>query len=126
LLHTFDKFQGTLPVTSDAFKTAFTKFFPRIIDTKFILNHSEELRDLIPLTGLSDLFGKVKEEPFVYPKIKFATNFEKYEGGDTFHDAGFDAYCTGFSFLRMAYYLTLKGKIEREFFVFVFAAHFVP
>ena len=36
----------------------------------------------------------------------FSDGFESYnEDADKFHEAGFDAYCTGFCFAKMASYL---------------------
>lgn len=52
-----------------------------------------------------------------FPRFTFAAGAGGYEGGDKFHDAGWDAYCTGCVFavqLYLMHYMHRKDLIEVE------------
>jgi hypothetical protein len=49
----------------------------------------------------------VKNTPFNEPEIMFDLENASYkQNADLFHQAGYDAYQTGYAFLRMFYYLS--------------------
>ena len=49
------------------------------------------------------MFERVLKEPFNAVGVTFADGFTKYtDGSGSFHEAGFDAYCTGVVFARLA------------------------
>lgn len=86
LCHMYDKFVGRLPNTLLDFKSELTKMFPVIVDTKFIAGKDPELSGL----GLSELYGYFADSR---QNLLHAPGLHRLEA--QFHDAGYDAYCTG-------------------------------
>lgn len=125
ILHTIEKFRGPLPSSSEEFKEAVTEMFPRyivilfdphlrIVDTKHILETHEGLKELFASTGLGDAYKRVREPPFDFPSIslflcilikEFEKSFNRYKSEEFLHEAGYDAYVTGFLFVRLAHHL---------------------
>ncbi|KAJ3099323.1 hypothetical protein HDU96_010744, partial [Phlyctochytrium bullatum] len=103
LCHTFEKFHKTLPVTVSGFKREMQQLFPTVYDTKYIAVSHSKLRELIPNTSLEELTQQCSSAPFTNPKIAVHPDFENYTEAEQkkFHDAGYDAYCTGLCFIRM-------------------------
>lgn len=118
LVSTFD---NALPNSYTAFKKLVNEHFPKIFDTKsisFDLFHSLP-RDLKSnASSLKNLFCFFRNESDRHltpnsPRIEIAEEFKIY-GDDKFHDAGWDAYCTGYCFIRMAHYFAGKGAEGRQ------------
>lgn len=101
LCHLYGKFVGPLPHEYAEFKAQLNTIYPVIYDTKYLCLLLEEVKELQG-TSLSELFAHflAKCPPVVAKPIE--------EG--QFHDAGFDAYCTGHVF---AGYLHLKYPENR-------------
>jgi len=91
--------------------------FPKIIDTKFLTTRCKELKVLFSLnTSLEECFKTVNQSSFEQPKIEFGKKFDRYKSEEFLHEAGYDAYITGYSFLRMSCKLIEeknKGSIKK-------------
>ncbi|KAG5879707.1 hypothetical protein JTB14_008533 [Gonioctena quinquepunctata] len=111
-LHSIDKFLTPLPDDYREFKEMAHNLFPRIIDTKF-MSSSEPFDDLITSTVLKHLLDRVSDEPFQIPEIKIEEGCQGYEVSDEKeHEAGYDAYITGVSFLSLWKFLGVRKKLE--------------
>ncbi|CAG9862371.1 unnamed protein product [Phyllotreta striolata] len=103
-----ENFETALPASYNKFKKLITTLFPKIYDTKTI---SYELKHSVPEEkrwndrSLSHMFEYFKNgtgrhlalnSPAI--EIKNCTNQGKY------HEAGWDSFCTGYIFIRMAYF----------------------
>lgn len=110
LCHMYSKFIGPLPADWESFRATVSQKMGPLCDTKFLVSQLVQ-RDLLKLDGtsLSDLAIAV-DDPGVWGGVKV-----RVDGGKTknkarevgFHDAGFDAHCTGKVFVGVA---TLLAK----------------
>ena len=140
LLFWMRHFHNDLSSSYAKFKRNLHKYFPSIYDTKFIANNSTLMKEFEKGSSLSDyhksiLFGKLKN-----PNIQFIIppGFEGYrldileeegkivEEGKVlevsnpaekvrYHEAGYDAFLTGISFLHLEKFLNLKATFEKTF-----------
>lgn len=110
IAHTFE---APLPHSYKKFKSFLHNLFPTVYDTKTI---SYELRNTLQenkrwkrnlLESLYVYFkdGDGRHLALSSPYIKMNGNLD----GDHFHNAGFDSYCTGYIFIRMAHLFVSKG-----------------
>jgi hypothetical protein len=76
-----------------------------IFDTKYL---AAKTMPTLPATNLSDLHKAISQSPFDELPIEFTENMDRYKAEEYLHEAGYDAYLTGFCFARMAYKY-LKG-----------------
>ncbi|KAJ3215259.1 hypothetical protein HDU67_000675 [Dinochytrium kinnereticum] len=115
LCHTFEKFHKTLPLSVVEFKKEIGKLFPSVYDTKYIAISHAQLRDAIPNTTLSDLFQQCSTSAtFAHPDIAIHPDFQSSSPSTAqFHEAGYDAYVTGFSYLRMLAAVLGEGAAGR-------------
>ncbi|KAH6561307.1 hypothetical protein BASA50_003588 [Batrachochytrium salamandrivorans] len=110
LCHLIHQFVQPLPESWVEYKAVVARSFPSVYDSKFVANSNPKLKTSISSSVLGELFSTVSQAPFNSPAINFAPGFEGYEGETpAFHRAGFDAYITGVSFLRMIYLATSLG-----------------
>jgi hypothetical protein len=67
---------------------------------------------VIPSTCLEDMANTLKNDSqFVEPSISFDWDHASYKRDvELFHEAGYDAYQTGYAFLKMIYYLSKNQK----------------
>ena len=110
IMKIYHQFYKKLPASYYQFKKDIHEAFPAVYDTKFL---SYELRRRLedvdsklslPLmsTRLSTLFNSLSEEnmrtvDLMYaPIITHAEGFEKYLKKEFYHEAGYDAYMTGY------------------------------
>jgi poly(A)-specific ribonuclease len=116
LLFLYTHFQAAkLPDTINEFKMTFSKLFPTIFDTKFMVNQSQFMfappnNPRFKETHLAALYETLKGETTTMsssssPMIAFAAEFQKYanlsSSDDKSHEAAFDAYMTGFIFAHL-------------------------
>ncbi|KAJ8957351.1 hypothetical protein NQ318_004830 [Aromia moschata] len=115
-LHTIDKFLIPLPEEYEEFKDMAHSLFPKILDTKY-MSSSEPFKDLINSNILKHLLDTVCEKPFKIPSIEAENGCQSYSVNDEKeHEAGFDAFVTGLSFISMWKYLApSEGKDEDIF-----------
>lgn len=96
------QFFGPLPENYKEFKGLINSLFPLLIDTKYI-SQSPALKNYIPSSVLSHLFDRLDKEPFAMPEV-VPIKERSYENA-AYHEAGYDAFITGMSFIAMANYL---------------------
>ncbi|CAG9830689.1 unnamed protein product [Diabrotica balteata] len=105
--HTIDKFFMPLPESYTEFKQMSHKLFSRVLDTKYMAS-SGLFKDLIQSTVLKHLLDTVSERPFGLPQIVPEKEGRAYEMNDSKeHEAGYDAFITGLSFIGMWKHLGL-------------------
>ncbi|XP_018572032.1 poly(A)-specific ribonuclease PARN isoform X2 [Anoplophora glabripennis] len=114
LLHTLDKFLNPLPDDYVEFKELAHSLFPKILDTKY-MSSLEPFKELIQSNVLKHLLDAVSEKPFEIPNVEFEQNQPGYNLNDgKEHEAGYDAYITGLSFLSMWKYLGTSVSMKNE------------
>ena len=105
LLHVINQFLCPLPEQFEDFKATVRAVFPRLVDTKVMAN-TQPFRDLIPSSVLGDLVKNVTTKPFKKPEVLFDKDCSCYNNSEEKpHEAGYDAYITGLSFIAMVNYL---------------------
>lgn len=95
--HTFQKFLDRLPESYEEFKGALHGTLPLLFDTKYLAARTQDLHQS-DSTSLGDLYHYLRQHPVA---MNFPMNMEAAEETERFHDAGFDAYCTGKVFLGL-------------------------
>ncbi|KAJ3435950.1 poly(a)-specific ribonuclease pnldc1 [Anaeramoeba flamelloides] len=102
VFHLISSFVGPLPKDFSEGKKKMLEIFPNIFDTKLIT----EITDQSILgkigknsTGLGTLFTDTQDHEL--PKIKFEEEFTSYVSSNSCHEAGYDAYMTGFILLKL-------------------------
>ncbi|ENN76589.1 hypothetical protein D910_08381, partial [Dendroctonus ponderosae] len=100
-LHTIDKFLTPLPHDYLDFKDVVKSLFPAVYDTKFI-GSSQHFKSIIPSTVLGQLVHTVTTHPFNLPPCEIEQGGQGYDINDSKeHEAGYDSFITGLSFLAM-------------------------
>ena len=107
----FENFYRQLPFDFEDFKSQVHDNFPLIIDTKLIAQTSPLIQTYVKNTVLTDMAKVFQDSPFSDPKVVYGREFTNYvvdtemeegqEAGGREHEAGYDAYITGLSLLRM-------------------------
>eukprot|EP01135_Chromosphaera_perkinsii_P002983 Nk52_evm5s232 gene=Nk52_evmTU5s232 len=111
-LHLYHTFLEYLPNSYGKFKEEMHKVFPNIIDTKFLAEDSR-VREFFDFTSLGQVAERVLKTPFATPKVIHAEDFDRYsETSDMCHEAGYDAYITGVSFVRLMAYLGEQDGVK--------------
>ncbi|KAK5669258.1 hypothetical protein QVD99_003666 [Batrachochytrium dendrobatidis] len=102
LFHIIHRFIQPLPDTWEEYKDIVNRNFPSVFDTKFMAISNKNLQTAIINTTLGNLYDSILKEPFDAPSIKLAMGFDSYANDvRELHKAGFDAYISGVSFLKM-------------------------
>lgn len=105
LMHLIHQFCCPLPDDVDGFKATVQALYPRIVDTK-VMATTQPFRDQLPSTVLGDLVKHLSVSPFKKPIVQLDEEFTRYnDGTESLHEAAYDAYITGLSFVSMANYL---------------------
>ncbi|KAJ3643617.1 hypothetical protein Zmor_026318 [Zophobas morio] len=122
LMIIINNFHSPLPDSYSQFKALTHNLFPTIFDTK---NVYYELRSTIPKeklpedTDLKSLFNYFKDglgRHLVVNSTAIESNIDQQKV-DHYHDAGWDSYCTGYIFLRMAHFKIAKNYPKHKKFV---------
>ncbi|KAK4319453.1 hypothetical protein Pmani_009610 [Petrolisthes manimaculis] len=116
LMLIYKQFHRNLPPSYKTFKTDLHQMFPLIYDTKFVAselryeykNSDRKAFNIFIDTGLGSLAASLKNElPVLYrPSHTHLPKMSKYlQNGASarLHEAGYDAYLTGFCFISMAH-----------------------
>jgi len=115
VLKIYNQFIKPLPGKFKDFKKAFNSAFPIVFDTKHICydikkkfaDTNEDLCGAFQSSNLSELYGILsqphKYHPMFSPSVVHAEGFTNYKGNSPIHEAGFDAYLTGFCFIKIAH-----------------------
>jgi poly(A)-specific ribonuclease len=101
MMHTLDQFFHPLPEKLDEFKEMLHMTFPQIMDTK-LLASSEKLQHFFESTQLGKLVKQLHGKAFDLPNIEASDGFKGYDlSADKHHEAGFDAFLTGLSYIGL-------------------------
>ncbi|CAI0378774.1 unnamed protein product [Linum tenue] len=91
IAHVYSKFLGPLPCTAEEFASSLNKHFPYIVDTKILLNSSDDLTRVVA------------------PSVKVEVEMDDTRSTDwnsgAKHEAGFDAFMTGCIFAQACHHL---------------------
>ncbi|XP_051156034.1 pre-piRNA 3'-exonuclease trimmer-like [Leptopilina boulardi] len=118
LMYMHQQFYKPLPKKYTIFKKNIHELFPTVFDTKFL---SYEIRNFLKKeekfssNSLNTLYYYFKNEKGRFlslhsPKICSETYLKNDE--DKFHDAGWDSYCAGYCFIRLAHIFAAKKRGE--------------
>ncbi|XP_044015716.1 poly(A)-specific ribonuclease PARN-like isoform X1 [Aphidius gifuensis] len=110
LCHIVRQFFGPLPENYSEFKALIHNLFPKLIDTK-IIAQSSMLKDYIPSSVLSHVFETLSKKPFTMPDVIPIKN-RSYDSA-AYHEAGYDAFVTGMSFIAMTNFLS-KNQMKEQ------------
>ncbi|XP_068232790.1 pre-piRNA 3'-exonuclease trimmer-like isoform X2 [Palaemon carinicauda] len=112
LMLVYKEFYQDLPESYEEFKSNLHGLFPLIYDTKYIATKlkkhfkekSEPVSHMLGNTGLLDLATNLRKEVGVLyrPTISHLAS-DKYLHGDFHHEAGYDAFLTGYCFLSLSH-----------------------
>ncbi len=105
LAHTMNQFVHFLPQEYTDFQEQVKDAFPMIFDTKYMCAAVPELAAAVPKTSLNQVFDRVQTDPFTAPTITMDEEFQYAANCDRFHEAGYDAYTTGFAFIRLMHHI---------------------
>jgi hypothetical protein len=99
--------QVPFPPHLDEFKRLMQRYYPTCLDTKCILSHHPLLRDTFTVETLE---GLMLYTTFVDKvAIHLDDAHQRYMYSESLHEAGYDAYCTGVVFLRLAFLVSEAG-----------------
>ena len=83
----------------------------RLIDTKYLATCGDDSTEANSLSTISMLESFLRTQ--TNPKIALEPNYSDYGGEDhTYHEAGYDAYMTGFLMIRLAARLAYEGGLR--------------
>jgi poly(A)-specific ribonuclease len=99
-------FSSPLPDSYDDFKSMANSLFPKILDTKYMANIAP-LKELINTSVLGDMDKLLDKEPFTAASASSSVECANYStnADEKLHEAGYDAFITGRSYIRMHSYL---------------------
>lgn len=108
ICHIVNRFCWPLPADYWEFKEMVHQLFPRLIDTKYMCS-AYPFRDLIPSSVMNHMVTRLREPPFGFVEAVAANSDYSYsKDNDKAHEAGYDAYMTGLSFISLTTYLGKK------------------
>ncbi|OAD03283.1 hypothetical protein MUCCIDRAFT_162862 [Mucor lusitanicus CBS 277.49] len=111
--HIVGQFVEPLPETLPEFKALAHRLFPRMADTKYMCTAEPELNAIFGSgTALESLRFETKKEQFKNPHIDMHPGFPRYLT-EMAHEAGYDAFMTGFVFLKLVAYLDKTRNPEK-------------
>lgn len=113
LLH--NQFIGPLPNKYKTFKTNIHNMFPNIFDTKYIsMEMSKKLSfdEVWRSNALQDLYeffaeGKCKK---LQNGVNFIRMSRPFDVKQTYHEAGWDSYCSGYCFIRLGHWMACENS----------------
>jgi len=121
LTHVLSKFERPLPPTVEEFRVALNEIFPIIIDTKHVYSTDPQLRVLTPDTSLNGCNQSGDSNSLLKGNlsITMGEGFTKYSGsGDSYHEAGYDAFVTGKIFARAMCLITSSVSVSESLLKF--------
>lgn len=115
----YKTFVGPLPERYDRFKTGILELFPEVYDTKYltVIMKSVTEKGILVGNALSSLYdyfhaGRGANVVFKMPLIEYRSSSPLAE---RYHDSGFDSYCTGYIFLKLAHMFSMWDETEKDF-----------
>ncbi|KAJ3271872.1 hypothetical protein HDV01_006157 [Terramyces sp. JEL0728] len=110
ICYIYHHFIKRLPPAYEDFKKALHQEFPKIYDTKYITHCSTELDGSVSNTALEKLYDAARAGSYRFPYITCGREFTKYQESDSQHEAGYDAYITGYCFLKFCSFKSEKSQ----------------
>ncbi|PKC73561.1 CAF1-domain-containing protein [Rhizophagus irregularis] len=118
------QFWEELPEKLKIWKKLVNELFEVVIDTKHIAATHRRLQELMPKNGVQAILDIVQTPPFEEdsPKIVLDPQFTRYTLNDISHnhEAGYDAYITGYNFIRLAVFLLNEKEQDVDIYSNVF------
>ncbi|RIA82081.1 ribonuclease H-like domain-containing protein [Glomus cerebriforme] len=118
------QFWEELPEKLKEWKKLVHELFEVVIDTKHLAASHRRLQELIPKNGVQDILQVVQTQPFeeISPKIVLDPKFTNYTLNDESqnHEAGYDAFITGYNFIRLAVFLLHEKEQKTDVYENVF------
>ncbi|KAJ3255099.1 hypothetical protein HK103_006642 [Boothiomyces macroporosus] len=111
ICYIYHHFIRKLPMVYQDFKKSLHEEFPVIYDTKYITHTSTELDSGVSNTALEKLYDVARAYPYRFPYISCGREFTKYQESDSQHEAGYDAFITGFCFLKFCSFKSEKSEL---------------
>ncbi|KAJ2330660.1 hypothetical protein GGH92_009471, partial [Coemansia sp. RSA 2673] len=110
VMHAYAKFHCPLPASRAAFARCMARFLPVLIDTKYIIESTPAIKARYRTSNLDEIGPMLEREasPPPHPLIRNHPLFTR-DVSHTMHEAGFDAYMTGATFIRL---LNLEGELD--------------
>ncbi|XP_017783607.1 PREDICTED: poly(A)-specific ribonuclease PARN-like domain-containing protein 1 [Nicrophorus vespilloides] len=114
LLLLYNTFEAPLPQSYAEFKSSFVALFPSVYDTKKI-SREIKIPDGLRLAALEDYYEFYKDSGGRHLAMRspFIQQIDR-SSFDHFHDAGWDSYCTGYIFIRMAHILASNTLMQQN------------
>lgn len=106
IVYLYRTFVGPLPNTLAEFNASLHELLPKIVDTKYLATHAEG--DLNASPTLEEIAKSLQHQPL--PNIVTHEDYNKYNGREAFHEAGYDSLLTATIMLRLATKLGSEGK----------------
>jgi poly(A)-specific ribonuclease len=114
LMFMYEKFIDDLPDTFWDYKSALSKYFPQIYDTKFITSKYAKEFDNTKLESIYKLIKKNKYDSYVQITPDVINGFCNYiDVENSFHDAGFDSVITGRCYIYLL--KAIENSFEKDF-----------
>ena len=119
LFLSYTNFFGLPPLCSQEFTNQLTDKFPIKFDTK-VLATSPPLNRICHSSTIRSLVQKIKNKQLPDPKVflncklKSEVNAKELKAKADFHQAGYDAYCTGMIFISFVKYITFIAMTSKS------------
>eukprot|EP00117_Sycon_ciliatum_P003066 scpid48762/ scgid8016/ Poly(A)-specific ribonuclease PARN; Deadenylating nuclease; Deadenylation nuclease; Polyadenylate-specific ribonuclease; parn-A len=97
VIHSLRQFHCKLPEEFPEFQKLVVQSMPRLVDNKLLAKH-DKYQTVFDKTHLGNVFTTAQSGRFRQPAIAVHKDIQQTEQA---HDAAYDAYMTGFSFLRL-------------------------
>ncbi|KAJ2376823.1 hypothetical protein IW150_001754 [Coemansia sp. RSA 2607] len=113
VMHAFSKFFRKLPESRVEFEHEMQRFLPVMIDTKYIIESTPAIKAKYGTSSLEEIAPMLERESASISDgsrqlIRHHTKFTR-EATSSMHEAGYDAYTTGATFIRL---LKLEGGLN--------------
>ena len=119
ILYIYSTFYQPIPNNQNDFKKQWIELFPTLFDTKYLISSSNVLTEKIGQNSqLSLCYEKMLDFKNETPEIVMGEGFSRYEikqvkEGTFSHEAGFDAFMTGYVFFKsLAYQSNFYLKVH--------------
>ncbi|KAJ2860025.1 hypothetical protein GGH94_005765 [Coemansia aciculifera] len=111
VMHAYSKFYKPLPATRTGFGRNLSRFLPILIDTKYIIESTPAIKARYCTSNLDEIAPMLERETMRSHTHGLIRNHPQFtrDVTHTMHEAGFDAYMTGATFIRL---LNLEGELD--------------
>ncbi|KAJ2584683.1 hypothetical protein GGH95_000219 [Coemansia sp. RSA 1836] len=111
IMHAYSKFYQPLPASRAGFGKDLARFLPILIDTKYIIESTPAIKARYRTSNLDEIAPMLEQETVRNHTHGMIRNHPRFthDVTHTMHEAGFDAYMTGATFIRL---LNLEGGLD--------------